>query len=191
MATTVPDSIFYPQGEDQIAPLQTVFSTLAASVQTAFTKRQRYSYAWSNVTGRNNQTGMAAGSTGYQRDTKTEYVYDGVSWVESVKYDTVWPQGTALPQLGAATNAPPVGTQLIRRIQYVSVGTDAQGKASSRINFFEPFPNAVMHITMTTIGGKGVQPVINSGDINRLGFMPIWVGTGAGTANFTYEAIGW
>lgn len=40
MATTSPDNIYYPTSSNQIAPLETVFSTLAASVQTALNAKQ-------------------------------------------------------------------------------------------------------------------------------------------------------
>lgn len=36
MATTSPNNIYYPVSSDNVAPLETVFSTLAASVQAAF-----------------------------------------------------------------------------------------------------------------------------------------------------------
>lgn len=124
-------------------------------------------------------------------DTNREYTWTGSTWDFYVPVVMRIPQGTALPQNNTATTAPPEGTVLLRRIQYVSTGTDGSGKASARISYFEPFPNAVLHISMTTIGGKGNAPVINAGDIDRTGFTPIWVGSGSGTATFTYEAIGW
>jgi len=45
MATTTPDGIYYPVSTDQIAPLETVFSTLASSVQTALTARKTLTVA--------------------------------------------------------------------------------------------------------------------------------------------------
>jgi hypothetical protein len=45
MATTTPDGIYYPISTTQIAPLETQFSTLATSVQTALTARKRMTVA--------------------------------------------------------------------------------------------------------------------------------------------------
>lgn len=81
MATTTPDSIYYPLGTDAVAPLNTVFATQATSVQAALNARQRKSYRWTNTAARTAQVGMVAGDTGYQIDTKAEYLYDGTGWV--------------------------------------------------------------------------------------------------------------
>jgi len=80
MATTTPDSIYLPVGTDPVAPLHTVFSTLAVSVQNALNKRQRVSYVWANKAARDAQAGMTTGATGYQVDTKVEYIYNGTVW---------------------------------------------------------------------------------------------------------------
>ena len=45
MATTTPDSIYYPVSTDQIAPLETVFTSLATSVQTAFNAHKQITVA--------------------------------------------------------------------------------------------------------------------------------------------------
>lgn len=45
MATTTPDGIYYPTSTTQIAPLETQFSTLATSVQTALTNRKTITVA--------------------------------------------------------------------------------------------------------------------------------------------------
>lgn len=45
MATTTPDGIYYPTSTTQIAPLETQFSTLATSVQTALTAQKRITVA--------------------------------------------------------------------------------------------------------------------------------------------------
>lgn len=84
MATTTPDSIYYPLGTDAVAPLNTVFAAQATSVQAALNTRQRKSYRWTNTAARTAQVGMVAGDTGYQVDTKAEYLYDGTSWIAVV-----------------------------------------------------------------------------------------------------------
>lgn len=45
MATTTPDGIYYPISTTQIAPLETQFSTLATSVQTALTNKKQITVA--------------------------------------------------------------------------------------------------------------------------------------------------
>ncbi len=45
MATTSPDNIYYPISTTQIAPLETQFSTLATSVQTAFNAHKQITVA--------------------------------------------------------------------------------------------------------------------------------------------------
>lgn len=86
MATTTPDSLYYPVGTDGVAPLHTVLANMQTSVQTAMSKRQRTSYVWTNQAARDAQTGMTAGSTGYQLDTKTEYVFNGTIWQIGTPY---------------------------------------------------------------------------------------------------------
>lgn len=81
MATTTPDSLYYPVGTDQVAPLQTVMATMQSSTQTALNKRQRFSYIWASAAARTAQTGMSAGSTGYQVDTGVSYIYNGTAWI--------------------------------------------------------------------------------------------------------------
>lgn len=81
MATTSPDSIYFPSATDQIAPLETVFATMASSVQAALSNtRAKFNYRWSNAAARNAQTGMRIDDEGYQVDTGVTYRYDGSSW---------------------------------------------------------------------------------------------------------------
>lgn len=88
MATTSPDSIYYPTASDQIAPLETAFATLASSVQGALTNsRAIKSYRWANNAARTAQTGMAKNDRGYQSDTDALYTYNGTTWVVD---DTGW-----------------------------------------------------------------------------------------------------
>lgn len=79
MGTTSPDSIYFP---DTSTPWATTsdFSVLASSVQTALNARQRYEYVWATATQRTAQAGMRVGDTGFQLDTKSEYIYDTGGW---------------------------------------------------------------------------------------------------------------
>lgn len=73
MATTTNYSIYYPLASDSIAPLNTAFSTLASSVDTALTtnltpiagKVQTYLYSVANTTALNALTGMVNGSMAF------------------------------------------------------------------------------------------------------------------------------
>lgn len=80
MATTSPDSLFYPVGTDPIGPLQTVLASMQSSNQAALTKRAVYSFRWGSAAARTGQTGMRAGDRGYQVDTNIDYTYDGNNW---------------------------------------------------------------------------------------------------------------
>lgn len=79
MGTTSPDNIFFP---DTSTPWATTsdFSVNASSVQTALNFRQRYEFVWATSTQRTAQAGMRVGDTGFQLDTKSEYIYDTGGW---------------------------------------------------------------------------------------------------------------
>lgn len=79
MPVTSGDNIFFP---DNSSPLATAsdFSTMASSVQNAFNFRERFNFTWANSSERTSQLGMVQGSTGYQVDTRSEYVYDLGAW---------------------------------------------------------------------------------------------------------------
>jgi hypothetical protein len=89
MATTTNYSIYYPIASDSVAPLQTAFSTLATSVDTAMStyvapltaSQQNGAYTVASVAAMNALTGMASGSTCFVTATKASYQYSGTSWV--------------------------------------------------------------------------------------------------------------
>ena len=80
-ANTTPDSIVYPVSTDQVAPLETVFANLAASVQTALNRRASYDFRWANTAARTAQTGMRTNDIGYQIDTDIEFRFNGTTWI--------------------------------------------------------------------------------------------------------------
>jgi hypothetical protein len=79
MATTTPDNIYYNTGTGPQS-IATTTAGIASSVQSAFSKRQRYSFVWPTASERSAQGGMVEGSIGYQVDTKTEYQYENSAW---------------------------------------------------------------------------------------------------------------
>jgi hypothetical protein len=90
MATTPGDyEIYYPLASDEIAPLQSHFSTLATSVSDNFEEfvtplrdgLQTKNYKVDTFTQLTALTSVVPGSRGYVTVTKAHYVYDDVGWV--------------------------------------------------------------------------------------------------------------
>lgn len=85
MPTTSPDNIFYEDttttyGDATNQALQ------SQSVQSALDKREGYNFVWAIAADRTAQTGMVQGSTGYQIDTQSLYVFDAGSWRLQLSY---------------------------------------------------------------------------------------------------------
>lgn len=109
MATTTPDSIYFPTANDQVAPLETVFATMASSVQTALTgTRAIYTYRWANTAARNAQVGMRAGDRGWQTDTSTEYIYLNNAWKPYVPFGQAAGTVTYSNNLGSGSFLSPI-----------------------------------------------------------------------------------
>jgi hypothetical protein len=90
MATTPGDyEIYYPLASDEIAPLQSHFSTLATSVADNFEEfvtplrdgLQTKNYKVDTFTQLTALTSVVPGSRGYVTTTKAHYVYNDVGWV--------------------------------------------------------------------------------------------------------------
>jgi hypothetical protein len=77
---TTPDNLVIWTVSDPDA-LSTASAAMQNSVQAALSVRQIKNYKWPNSAARTAQTGMTAGDTGYQSDTKILYTYDGTAWV--------------------------------------------------------------------------------------------------------------
>lgn len=186
MANSTPDSIYYPVGTDSVTPLHTIFANLASSVQNALNKRQRFGYVWANATARAAQTGMSAGATGYQIDTKTEYLYDGTNWATQnvTKLPTVIPvsENGAQPAIGS--------NPLIKQIDSVTLATNASGLAAVSLPN-GGFPNGLLHVSVMTLSGTGTAPVINSGQFSKTRFVLAYPGTPNTTIRISYEATGY
>jgi len=123
MPTTSPDTIFYEDGATGYSDA-TNAAMQATSIQAAFNKRQGYNFVWATQSDRTAQTGMSQGSTGYQLDTKSEYIYDNSAWrlkiphaeytsSQGVPNATLTLLGTMTVQSGFSTDtsfAPSTGT---------------------------------------------------------------------------------
>lgn len=93
---TTPDGIAQWEKSDPASLIQES-STQAASIQAAFNKRQRYHYVWADSTERDAEVGMVDGSTGYQLDTRSDYVWSGTAWnpwmVSAQTFTATWDSG--------------------------------------------------------------------------------------------------
>jgi hypothetical protein len=122
-ANTSPDNIVYPVSTDNIAPLETVFSVMAGSVQDALDVRQAHSYKWANATARGAQTGMAAGDSGYQSDTDTYWNYNGTAWdytgsTVQLKMGTVSSVIVSTPQRGIEKITGAAATKITKTVTF-------------------------------------------------------------------------
>lgn len=79
MPVTSPDSIYFSDTTTTMDP-NAISAAQATSVQAALALRQRFEFVWANAAARTSQAGMAAGSTGYQIDTRSEYIYESSIW---------------------------------------------------------------------------------------------------------------
>lgn len=128
----------------------------------------------------------------YETDSGATYLRTATNtWKLVSDFTMAIPTGAALPQNGTDTAAPPVGTPLQMKLQYVQVGTNGSGVAASKILFGAPFPNACLGVWPTTISGSSQSPVVESGRVDRLGFFPTWPASPNVTVRFVYLAIGW
>jgi hypothetical protein len=82
---TTPDSITKWTSADPTS-IVGASQAMGDSVQLALDKRQRYEYEWSSSTQRNAQTGMVAGSLGYQSNDGTEWIYENSAWRRTFLY---------------------------------------------------------------------------------------------------------
>jgi hypothetical protein len=82
MATTDSTTGFVTHtATDVISPLYTYVNDVVNPINTWAKDRMRKNYVWADATARAAQTGMLAGSLGYQTDTGVDYRYDGSAWV--------------------------------------------------------------------------------------------------------------
>lgn len=87
MPTTSPDGISYPD-TSWTGGFVSAMAAMATTIQTAFSKRQDYSYRWADQTARLAQTGMVIGALGYQADTTV--TYRATSTTTTVPWSSPW-----------------------------------------------------------------------------------------------------
>lgn len=76
---TTPDSIVVWTNEDP-ASLPAASAAQATSVQEALLRRAIHTHKWENATERGETLDMAEGDLGYQKDSKTIWLYSGTAW---------------------------------------------------------------------------------------------------------------
>ena len=131
MATTSPDNVYFLTGT-QPQSLQNYSATHASSVQNALALRERYTFVWANQSERVGQAGMVESSTGYQIDTKTEYIYENSSWRLKTPF-AVFTASKSIPY-GVNTNVGVFSLQsgLSSSSSFISAGADGI------LNFVDP-----------------------------------------------------
>lgn len=82
-ASTSPDNIVYPVSTDSFGPLETVFATLATSVQTALSATKTYRTADLNSLGA--IAGMASGALATVIEGGATFGYDGTLWQQKTE----------------------------------------------------------------------------------------------------------
>lgn len=105
-ANTSPDNITYPVSTDAVAPLETVFATMASSIQTALTNRNTNEFLiYATLSALNAVPGTVIGQHAYVNADGTasnngDYYWNGTSWVwngiygASLTANTGWTAGT-------------------------------------------------------------------------------------------------
>lgn len=79
-ANTSPDNIVYPVSTDAVAPLESVFATLAISIQNALNK---HPFATADLASLAAITGMAAGDLAEVIEGGAIFRYSGTGWVQA------------------------------------------------------------------------------------------------------------
>jgi hypothetical protein len=79
------ESIYIHDGTDS-ADVVAISLAEGNSVAKLMRNRERFDYTWADSTARTAQTGMVAGSRGYQVDTRSEYIYDNSAWRLALGY---------------------------------------------------------------------------------------------------------
>jgi hypothetical protein len=80
-ANTTPDGITYPVGTDAIAPLHTIFATMASTIQTAFNNRT-WLRSVADLNALAALTGMPTGGQAVILDNSGVYQYSGSKWFQ-------------------------------------------------------------------------------------------------------------
>lgn len=122
----------------------------ASSVQTALSKRQRFSYVWANDAARTAQTGMTEGSTAYQIDTKTEYQYE----------NGVWRLATPHVEMTASASVPVASPTLAGTFTIDNARTSAPTMAT-------PFSNGVINVSLPGIYAVSTRTLLTAAATNR------------------------
>lgn len=165
MATTTPDGIYYPISTTQIAPLETQFSTLATSVQTAMTNKKQITVA----------TAAALGAlTLATYPNFTAYVSgNGTTWYNNgAKWELV--------------NTPVVADATARDALYSGLATVSQGDTVFRNDLGYEQTYFAVYNSSTNAGGRASAGWYNNQ--RNMGLVPIVpptvaVSGGSATAN--------
>lgn len=156
---TTPDGIGFAQTGD-VVTIAAATALVASTTQTALALRQRYEFVWANAAARTTQAGMVTGSTGYQADTKSEYIYDSSAWRLRTPYAEYSATAQSIPTGGGETG-------LINFSQTVSQTTDTTftSVATNVLTLVQPGVYAMSLTFALTASGTGAYGIFRASGV--------------------------
>lgn len=114
---------------------------------------------------------------------RRRWIGSGGQWVP----ETAWAHQVSGPDSGPHTGPVP-GVPPIFKTGYVKTNLV---DSKHWVALATPFPNQILHVSMTPIEGLYTAPSVWSREISKDGFSAYWPGGGSSMVSFTYLAIGW
>lgn len=205
MATTSPDNLFKPDGSSE-AQLKVLLAQMQDSVQKALNENIRPGLVLRATSAADRDAKFPNPQPGdgvYRTDLGYVQRYYGL-WNATTNPNGKSPAGWYMEQeinlqdgvkgtgttAGSATSVPATYSPIIKAGR-VNATTGGSGLLSF-LAYPKPFPNGVTMVTLTTLSGTGVTPVVNGGNYNQAGFQVIFPGVASGVnVTFGYAAFGW
>lgn len=151
-ANTSPDNITYPVSTDAVAPLETVFATMATSVQTALSnfRSSKLNLVVADLAALALVTGMSVGQLAIVTEGGAVFEYNGTTWVQQTiaQFSTTGARDTAYAKASSAYLVAWTAQALI-----TSTGQNLQYNGSAWVN---PFSSGLNPIVPTSVAGTGV-----------------------------------
>lgn len=199
MVTTSPDNLWSPNATDPYN-LTTDLAAMQTSVQNALTNRPRtYRTDLTDA-----QRLALSGSELFEglrvrvTDTKVDWVYTSGSWSREgsgpVAHNTNPGAGIAGVTVPTSAISLPQGLQ-VKTGMVTSIPSPQFGNEyMPRVVFAQPFPNALLSISVFQVGTDGATPYANfaTDDAKKDGFRLFYVGTSTTTKrSFLWTAFGY
>lgn len=116
------------------------------------------------------------------------YVWTGSDWASTAK-SRFRVRTAPVLEGNVVQPVPPADAVIYRQYDALTVGTNASGQAA--LTFPEAFPNGILHVNVTVLGGSPRNPVVNSGQISKSRAVLIWTSDPNAAIRVSYEAVGW